>query len=401
MLGTNSDADAGSGKESYVWSTGETTQSIEVTDEGDYWVTIAREDCVLSDTIHMDVRDGVEDLGPDVSLCPGDSTNIDGKDNFSWLWSDGSTGQYLHTKDPGKYWISVYDYIGCQASDTIVVSQFVSVIDDLIDIKVHYVSVDTTDQSRVHVAWSVLQPDNVPENIVSLYGREAGDSGWEFISDFEENVSEYADMGKDTDHTVFEYYASVSDKCHVEQKESTIHNTILLTGIADSLHDAISVLWNPYQLWENGVERYEIWRKLENRGAYKPVSQVGDADNGFSANIGADGFEHQYVIRAVEHEGNGESWSNPLRLTFSHPIMVPNVFTPNGDDYNQYFYIPKIELYHDSRLLVFDRWGLRVFDSTGYKNDWDGDGLSSGVYYYVLDLRRDNKIFKGVVNIIK
>jgi len=399
--GQTATLDAGPGKESYLWSTGEITQSIEVADEGDYWVTVTREDCVLSDTIHMDVKDGMEDLGPDVSLCPGDSTNIDGKENFSWLWSDGTTEQYLHTTIPGKYWVSVFDDIGCQASDTIVVSQFVSVIDELIDIELRYVTVDTAEQSTIRVAWTVLHPENVPENIVSLYSRKSGSTEWEFISDFKENVKLYADAEKDTEHTIFEYYASVSDKCHVEQKESTVHNTMLLTGIADSLNDVISVQWNPYREWKEGVERYELWRKLEDRGGYKLVSLLDAADNNLTAKLGTDGFVHQYIIRAIENQGESESWSNHVRLIFQHPITVPNVFTPNGDMYNQFFYIPKIELYQDSQLLVFDRWGMKVFDAVGYKNDWDGEGLSSGVYYYLLDLRKDNKTFKGIVNIIK
>ena len=84
-----------------------------------------------------------------------------------------------------------------------------------------------------------------------------------------------------------------------------------------------------------------------------------------------------------------------------HPITVPNVFTPNGDGYNQYFFIPKIELYQDAELSVVDRWGKSVYRSNGYKNDWDGDDLSTGVYYYVLDLKKRNTVIKGIVNIVK
>jgi hypothetical protein len=75
------------------------------------------------------------------------------------------------------------------------------------------------------------------------------------------------------------------------------------------------------------------------------------------AAIGADGFVHQYVIRAVEKDGNSESWSNSTTLEFTHPIMVPNVFTPNGDQYNQAFFIPKIELYSNSELVIVDSMG--------------------------------------------
>jgi hypothetical protein len=48
-----------------------------------------------------------------------------------------------------------------------------------------------------------------------------------------------------------------------------------------------------------------------------------------------------------------------------------------------------------------DRWGLTVFETKGYRNDWDGTGLSSGVYYYVLNLNRNHhKPLKGTVSIV-
>ncbi len=64
-------------------------------------------------------------------------------------------------------------------------------------------------------------------------------------------------------------------------------------------------------------------------------------------------------------------------------LFVPNVFTPNGDQLNQFFTI-------DDRLVgttfdVFDRWGQRVYHSDDYQNNWDGDDLPSGVYFYLLN----------------
>ncbi|MEX1241216.1 MAG: hypothetical protein WEB30_15940, partial [Cyclobacteriaceae bacterium] len=114
--------DAGPGKESYLWSTGASSQKIDVSTAGQYWVKVEREDCILYDTIRVDVKTGHLDLGPDVVTCRGDTAKIDGKENFSWQWSDGSTGQFLETKKEGKHWVSVRDYTGCLASDTIVVS---------------------------------------------------------------------------------------------------------------------------------------------------------------------------------------------------------------------------------------------------------------------------------------
>ena len=393
--------DAGPGKETYLWNTGETTQSIDITLPGDYWVQITREECTLYDTLHVDIRNGQEDLGPDVELCPGGTTNIDGKENFSWLWSDGSTKRYLHTNVLGKHWINVIDNYGCKASDTIMVNEYVGVVDALVDVKMEYVTVDTANQENIVVNWAVIHREKIPDNTVSVYKRIAGDSEWQFASSLEEGVQFYADPANATSENIYEFYVSLSDHCLNEQRQSLVHNSILLSGQADTVNDVISLQWNNYLEWIKGVDRYEIWRKLDHDTVYTFVSFVSGTETDFSSEIGADGFNHKYLIRAIEKEGNGYSWSNCVDMEFTHPITVPNIFTPNGDGYNQYFFIPKIELYSECELTVVDRWGKAVFRSIGYSNDWDGGDLSSGVYYYVLDLKKRNTIIKGIVNIAK
>lgn len=82
------------------------------------------------------------------------------------------------------------------------------------------------------------------------------------------------------------------------------------------------------------------------------------------------------------------------------PGFVPNVFTPNGDEYNQVLVIENIDN-RDWGLQVFNRWGVRVYESKQYKNDWDGSGLSSGVYYYLLHSASLNREIRGWVQIIR
>jgi gliding motility-associated-like protein len=115
--------------------------------------------------------------------------------------------------------------------------------------------------------------------------------------------------------------------------------------------------------------------------------------------LAADAFHHRYIVRAVEKGTAHESWSTPLSFDFEHPVTIPNIITPNGDEFNQYFRITKIELYPNSVLTVMDRWGKEVFRATNYQNDWDGRGLSSGVYFYILNLNKDNKVYKGALTI--
>jgi gliding motility-associated-like protein len=65
-------------------------------------------------------------------------------------------------------------------------------------------------------------------------------------------------------------------------------------------------------------------------------------------------------------------------------LDIPNVITPNGDGYNDKFVIDNIDKLVSSQLIIYNRWGKKVYESNNYQNDWDGDNLSDGVYYYVL-----------------
>lgn len=63
------------------------------------------------------------DLGPDVTLCPGDSILLDAGPNFStYLWSTFQTTQSIYVYGPGTYYVDVVDQNGFTSSDTIVVS---------------------------------------------------------------------------------------------------------------------------------------------------------------------------------------------------------------------------------------------------------------------------------------
>ncbi|RLD43990.1 MAG: hypothetical protein DRI86_08615 [Bacteroidetes bacterium] len=68
-------------------------------------------------------------------------------------------------------------------------------------------------------------------------------------------------------------------------------------------------------------------------------------------------------------------------------ITVPNIITPNGDGSNDKFVIENIERIESSYLRIYNRWGKIVYSSKNYKNDWDAEGLSDGVYFWNIDYK--------------
>lgn len=63
-------------------------------------------------------------------------------------------------------------------------------------------------------------------------------------------------------------------------------------------------------------------------------------------------------------------------------ITIPNVFTPNGDGVNDQFIILGIEDCEQHRLIIKNRAGKIVYQSTQYHNDWTAEGLPEGAYFY-------------------
>lgn len=69
-------------------------------------------------------------------------------------------------------------------------------------------------------------------------------------------------------------------------------------------------------------------------------------------------------------------WSAPVK------IEIPNVFTPNGDGFNDQFVIQGIENCDKHELIVRNRGGNVVFRSNSYENNWNGDNCPDGTYTY-------------------
>lgn len=90
-------------------------------------------------------------------------------------------------------------------------------------------------------------------------------------------------------------------------------------------------------------------------------------------------------------------------------FVVPNVFTPNGDGKNDVFTFDAVNM-GEINLTIFDRWGLKMFETTSTGNAiWDGKNKSGntvtdGTYFYIIkatgldDTKYD---LKGTVNVFQ
>lgn len=117
--------DAGFGRDSYSWSTGETMQFITVDTSGQYIVTIVEGTCQATDTIDVVFNPSISvDLGDDTFVCQFDSIVVNAPNYAdSVVWGSGSTDfEYLVTETDSVI-LTVFNEFKCEDSDTIVYSQ--------------------------------------------------------------------------------------------------------------------------------------------------------------------------------------------------------------------------------------------------------------------------------------
>jgi gliding motility-associated-like protein len=86
-------------------------------------------------------------------------------------------------------------------------------------------------------------------------------------------------------------------------------------------------------------------------------------------------------------------------------LKIHNAMSPNGDTKNDHFTITGIEDFPDNHVIIWDRWGQRIYETRGYNNsnnrfegDWNGNHLPDGTYFYCVDDGKGN-LYNGYLQI--
>jgi len=114
-------------------------------------------------------------------------------------------------------------------------------------------------------------------------------------------------------------------------------------------------------------------------------------------------MERRYNVLA--HDSNGCYWPSvaPVIGDFEEcNLVIPNIITSDDPSVasisqsndNNAFFVKSLRLYHNSELTVYNRWGVAVYHSDDYRNDWVPRDLHDGTYYYALQLRQPNGTFQ-------
>ena len=324
---------ADSGK--LVWSTGDTSPSITVTQNGIYWVKYIVKNDTAIDSIKVDFKKPFKVyLGSDTAFCGKFSHILNaGKGAKDYLWNSGDTTITKLVETPGIYSVTIKDTNNCKSGDTINIDQL-----NAPPVKIGYDSVTcgfvvltTPLQSGIHYNW------------------RNGDTA---------NSIKVTKKGNYT-LTASNLFCSIN---------ATVGVTMLAMPEIDlgpdtSLCNVSAIL---LQAGDSGTYKW-------NTGA--ATSTLLATDTGL------------YTITVTR---NNCSATDSIYLSgdCSFWYYIPNAFTPNGDEINNVFSITG-EI-TSAQILVFDRWGEKVFDAEGANPIWDGTykgvPCPAGIYTYIIRL---------------
>jgi gliding motility-associated-like protein len=97
--------------------------------------------------------------------------------------------------------------------------------------------------------------------------------------------------------------------------------------------------------------------------------------------------------------------SSRVTVTVLPRVRIPNAFSPNGDNNDDTWQIDNIGQYPGNRVVVFDRWGAKIFETEHYgrSSEWQGtirgQPAPFGTYYYLITLG-NGKSYTGPLTII-
>ena len=184
----------------------------------------------------------------------------------------------------------------------------------------------------------------------------------------------------------------------VSPSATTTYTVFGNNGICPTLFGVITLSINPVIADFVGVEGLIVSQgslmNLTNTsiGAFNYLWKFCDATTSLLLNQAFLAQDTGYccVKLIVDNVSCKDSISKCFNIVSEAVVIIPNVFTPNGDSKNDLFTIKTVGV-KSLNCIIFDRWGLKLFEWDGINGGWDGNtknGASSdGTYYFVLEYK--------------
>ncbi|TNE78350.1 MAG: PKD domain-containing protein [Bacteroidetes bacterium] len=339
-----------------LWSDGNSSLPRVLSDSGSYRVRLSRNNCSYNDTHTLNLlRPNLSLYGPDL-LCKDDSGVYYINQEFStMLWSTGSTDSFTVYSSQGYLKVTI-DNGACSLSDSLAVERFNT------PPMINADSIVCPDDSIL------LQTTYFGANITWSTG-DTGISTWintpgQYIVTVERRGCELTDTVQVATYAVPEFwFPNDTVLCNGD--------TVYLTG--DSWPGSV-YLWNDASndTFNNITTNGRYWLNISN--------MCGSA---------SDTFEIQFVdCDCISY--------------------IPSAFSPNNDDTLNGFFGPTYCPVQNFRMIIFNRWGEIIFESTDINLLWDGtyqgEPVMEGVFGYLIqyiDVKGDIINDRGNVTVLR
>ncbi len=332
------------GYQNYLWQDGSNLLALLADTAGIYWLEVTDENgCAARDSMQVIVNEiPTKLLENDTIICPRAEISLQALPGYSsYIWQDGSAGSVFTTNQPGKFWVTVQDEIGCSGTDTILVKPFQ--IPDLgLEPEEIICPGDTLILSPDEGHLSYLWQDGSIEP--QYFANDEGN----FRVQIETNCGFFSD----------------SVDVHFYKGNLNLGNdTTLCDGELLRLNPGN--IYSKY-LWSNGSTESSIL-----------VSE--------SAIYWLKAFDGICTI------------SDTIFVETCASLWFPNVFTPNSDGLNDTFYAVATnpEGIAAFKMTIFNRWGRKVHEMGNVSEVWDGkiNGsiASPGAYFWICNFAAREK----------
>jgi gliding motility-associated-like protein len=393
-----------SGGLTYSWDNGlgaGQNQAVSPSTSTTYIVTVTDgNNCVDTDDVVVIVNSLPTILaGADQTICQGTTTPITGNGtgvtNYTWTDSQGNSyvgqNQAVTPLTTTTYFITGTNSNNCSATDSLVVNVN---------------SLPQIDTSSIQINKGNCLNGGGSITGISIIGNPAYTYLW---NDGLNNVGNTIDIG-DLDPGTFTFNVTDGNGC-----VNTLNVVVGFTTLSSVAANNDSVSTYPNTLVT--VNAY-----LNDTGDVSTISMISNPTNGSATYLGAGEFEYTPSIGFVGTDSLIYEICDPVcvnnceRATIYFivdnelDVIIPNGFTPNGDGYNDNFVILNLEQYPENTIVIFNRWGDKVYEAAPYMNDWDGnsagaklkimgDQVVDGTYYFVLDLGNGDDLYNGFIDL--
>jgi len=169
-----------------------------------------------------------------------------------------------------------------------------------------------------------------------------------------------------------------------------------LTVDFDCSFEFNTLSWNnPNNSCADDVTSYNIYYSATDTGTMELIATIDSATDTIFTHNNNGSLAGCYSVTASDTfnidlgRANESDSSNRVCIDNCPVYVLPNVFSPNSDEVNDFFVPFPYRFVEDIKIEIFNRWGQVVFTSTDPDINWDGTNqetgqpLTDGVYYYL------------------